>query len=93
MRKISIDWSTIKSEEDMWDRIITESGSPVWHGRNLDALHDSWVNGDINVDGPPYSFEFTQIESTPDAFRKRVEIVMEIARESFAAHGGSIAIR
>ena len=89
MHRLTIDWSRIKSSEGFWDFVCREGKEPEWHGRNLDALNDSWVTGGINETGPPYEFRFLNCATIDDSIRDLAETVMEIARDSVDENGGS----
>ena len=85
-----IDWGKCASSEEFYDTVLPQCGSPSWHGRNLDALNDSWVTGGIDEGGPPFAFWFlngSQIDSNLSRFREAVE---EIASASVATNGGEI---
>jgi RNAse (barnase) inhibitor barstar len=64
MKPIVIDWAAIGSREEFYDRVLPQMDAPSWHGRTLDALQDSWVNGCICPDGPPFAFEFKRSASS-----------------------------
>ncbi|MBD5779657.1 barstar family protein [Pelagicoccus sp. NFK12] len=53
---IEIDWNQISTVDEFYDTVLPQSEAPSWHGRNLNALNDSWVTGGINRGGPPYNF-------------------------------------
>ena len=52
--KILVDWSNIESFDDFYDCFLPQVKAPEWHGRNLNALSDSLVVGDINGLEPPF---------------------------------------
>ena len=54
MKQIKIDWKEVASEDDFYDYFLPQVEAPSWHGRNLDALNDSLINGNINGIEPPY---------------------------------------
>jgi len=86
--RVRVDWSGIASVEEFYDVVLRQCGSPEWHGRNLAALRDSWVTGDIDRAGPPYAFEFVNAEGTrPELVEFREEVV-RIAEESIDENGG-----
>lgn len=86
--RVIVDWSEISSEDDFYDLVLPQCGGPAWHGRNLDALNDSWVTGGIDRGGPPYAFGFLSLELTePELIRFR-DMVLEIARDSINENGG-----
>ncbi|OYV04909.1 MAG: hypothetical protein CFE26_14380 [Verrucomicrobiales bacterium VVV1] len=86
--QVIVDWSKITSEEDFYDTILLQCGSPAWQGRNLDALADSWITGGIDRNGPPYAFGFFGIESVPPALIGFRDTVLKIAAESLDENGG-----
>ena len=47
------DWRT---EADFIESVIAGVDGPSWHGRNYNALRDSFVGGSINGIEPPYDF-------------------------------------
>lgn len=53
--EIIVDWKQIESEDDFYDTFLAQVKAPEWHGRNLDALRDSVVTGDINAIESPYT--------------------------------------
>jgi RNAse (barnase) inhibitor barstar len=85
---VLIDWSKLQTEEQFYDSILPQCGSPAWHGRNLDALHDSWVTGGIDTGGPPYAFRFIPGDSTTEEMARFRAKVQEIARDSVDENGG-----
>jgi len=54
MKIIELDGSSWSSENDFYAALLTELGSPGWHGHNLNALWDS-LTSDINEVRPPLS--------------------------------------
>jgi RNAse (barnase) inhibitor barstar len=89
MHKLIIDWHSINTEKEFWDFICCEGKEPSWHGRNLAALNDSWVTGDINQTGPPYEFCFLNCSSIHESIRDLARAVMDIACDSVNENGGS----
>lgn len=47
------DWLT---EADLIEAVLAAVNAPSWHGRNYNALRDSFVTGSINGIEPPYDF-------------------------------------
>jgi RNAse (barnase) inhibitor barstar len=87
--EIVIDWTEISSKDQFYDRVLPQCQSPSWHGRNLDALSDSWVTGGIDPIGPPYRFRFRGSDTLDSELKDFAEVVIEIARESVEENGGS----
>jgi RNAse (barnase) inhibitor barstar len=90
MHQIFVDWQSIQDEKMMWDKLVTKSHHPDWHGRNLDALNDGWVNGGLDEFGPPYDFVFTNCQRVKAELKELSVSVMEIALRSVIENGGSI---
>ena len=53
--EVTIDWGKVNSEDDFYSMFLHQVSAPSWHGRNLDALADSIITGDINEIEPPYT--------------------------------------
>lgn len=85
---VRVDWSSLTDEGDFYDVVLPQCGSPNWHGRNLNALHDSWVGGGIDEKGPPYAFEFVRMEETREELLRVRDEVVEIAQRSIDENGG-----
>jgi RNAse (barnase) inhibitor barstar len=62
-------WATI---DDFLDAILTALGAPDWHGRNLDALLDSAIPGQINAVEPPYTVRIAGAAGLPADVREYV---------------------
>ena len=91
MHRIVIDWSFIKNEKQMWEEIVIRSGLPDCHGKNLDALNESWVTG-IDENGPPYDPIFKNCRKVRNSFKELSLKVMKIAEDSIEVNGGLIAM-
>ena len=89
MHQINVDWSTITSVTELWVVLCREAQEPEWHGRNLNALRDSWITGGINPTGPPYVFSFINCGRINPDINEIAIAVMEIASDSVQANGGS----
>ena len=87
--EIVIDWTLIESIEQFFDSILLQSSAPNWHGRNLNALRDSWITGGINPHGPPYRFRFIVGPALPTGLASFREAVEEAATESIDENGGT----
>jgi RNAse (barnase) inhibitor barstar len=90
MNSLSIDWSAITDYDKFYDYILPLMEAPSWHGRNLDAFHDSWITGGICKSGPPFNFIFRNSDSPKNAYKEFVDTIEEIASESVREHGGSL---
>lgn len=85
---VRVDWSVLTDEDHFYDVVLPQCGSPNWHGRNLNALHDSWVGGNIDEKGPPYAFEFVGMEEVREELLRVRDEVVEIAQRSIDENGG-----
>jgi|GEM_PF-1081780 RNAse (barnase) inhibitor barstar len=89
---VVIDWNQISNVDEFYDSVLSQSEAPSWHGRNLNALNDSWVTGGINRNGPPYRFRIHKIITGNKGMKEIEDAVEEIAKESIEDNGGEIEI-
>ncbi len=83
--KIFINWQEVDSVEGFYNKFLPQVEAPNWHGRNLDALRDSLVTGDINAIEPPYCIVNTgisKIKPEIQAFYLTVKEIFEEAEKS-----------
>jgi RNAse (barnase) inhibitor barstar len=85
---VTVNWAEISTKEAFYDTVLAQCGSPEWHGRNLDALADSWITGGIDSEGPPYRFEFIGGKDVSDEMVEFRDAVHEIAEKSVEENGG-----
>jgi hypothetical protein len=83
------DWLT---EAEFIEAVLGAVEAPSWHGRNYNALRDSFVGGSVNGIDPPYDFI---IRMPPAANPKMVEAVHYfVARISdWQAEGAQLSAR
>ena len=87
MYVIRLDASQWRTPQDFYSALLPELEAPRWHGRNLDALYDSFC-GDINGVEPPFVVEVqgaAQLTSEMAAFLTDVATVFEDARKEVGA--------
>lgn len=90
---VIIDWGICSCETTFYDVVLPQCGSPAWHGRNLNALADSWITGGIDTGGQPYGFYFLNGDKiTPELIEFR-DAVERIAWESVGENGGHLTKR
>lgn len=53
---IILDGQDWKTEGDFIEAVLAAVDAPSWHGRNYNALRDSFIAGAINGLEPPYDF-------------------------------------
>jgi RNAse (barnase) inhibitor barstar len=84
-KHVVIDWTQIDSPDAFYETVLPQLRSPEWHGRNLDALSDGLITGQINDLEPPYIVEMLGVHNIPDhlaGFAKSIiAIWFEAARE------------
>jgi hypothetical protein len=86
--RIVVDWSKIGGVNEFYDLVFKQCQSPQWHGRNLNAITDSWIAGGINETGPPYVFMFSSLNRTVPELLQFRDAVLGIAQESIDENGG-----
>ena len=85
---VEVDWNHVSSIDEFFDCVLPQCESPSWHGRNLNALQDSWVTGGIDRKGPPYHFRFKGNPEKNEEMKGIKETIEEIAQESVEENGG-----
>ena len=55
-RAIILDGQDWQTTSDFIEAVLAGVDAPSWHGRNYNALRDSFVAGSINGIEPPYDF-------------------------------------
>jgi len=70
MREITLDASTWRHREEFFDALLPAIGAPAWHGRNLDALADSFGGGDILVVRGPFRIKITNLRLASSELRE-----------------------
>ena len=80
--EISIDWKEIDSEKKFYDLFFRQVKAPEWHGRNLDALADSLITGQINKIEPPYTIINLNTSSVPEHIVEFQREVLSIFSEA-----------
>ena len=86
--KIIVDWEKIKTVENFYDLFLPQVQAPEWHGRNLDALADSVVTGDINTIEPPYTIHNINTNRTSESILEFQLKVLSIFNEGVAENRG-----
>ena len=82
---IIIDWKKIETEDGFFDMFLSQVDAPEWHGRNLNALGDSIVTGDINGVEPPYIIRNVNVDIIPKnlmGFQSAVFAIFDEARKA-----------
>ena len=77
MRVIRLDarqWTTV---HDFYNAILGALEAPHWHGRNVNALHDSMGVGQINGVEPPYKIWIVGTVGLPAKVRQEIEWMVE----------------
>ncbi len=82
---ITINWQEIGSEEQFYNQFLPQVQAPEWHGRNLNALTDSIVTGDINKIEPPFTIISKNSDNIPSSLKEFQDTVFEIFNEAIEA--------
>ena len=80
--EIIINWKDIESEDRFFEVFLPQVSAPEWHGRNLNALGDSIVTGDVNGIEPPYTIINKNINSVSGSLKEFQEKVFEVFQEA-----------
>ena len=79
---IRIDWKEIGSQKKFYDLFLKQVKAPKWHGRNLDALADSLITGQIKEIEPPYTIINLNTSGVPDRMVEFQREVLSIFSEA-----------
>ena len=80
--EIVVNWEEIDSEEMFYEKFLPQVSAPEWHGRNLDALADSVVTGDVNGIEPPYVIKNINSCKSPEIIKEFQLKVLEVFSEA-----------
>jgi RNAse (barnase) inhibitor barstar len=80
--KIFINWDEINSFDDFFDIFLPQVKAPDWHGRNMNALSDSIVTGDVNKIEPPFCVISTGVDNMAPCAKEVYSAVSEIFKEA-----------
>ena len=88
--QVVIDWAEVRNLDALYDTLFEQTGAPSWHGRNLNAINDSWVTGSICSEGPPFGFVFSNEHRAKPELEKVMKVIREIAENSVKENAGSV---
>ena len=88
--QIVIDWAEVEDLDALYDSLFAQTGAPSWHGRNLNAINDSWVTGSICSEGPPFDFVLRNEDHAKPGLEEAAKAIREIAEESARENTGSV---
>jgi RNAse (barnase) inhibitor barstar len=80
--EIRLDGAAWRTNDDFYEAYLTAIGAPAWHGRNLDAVWDSLMNGDINGRNPPFRFCITGLAHMGPEARSLIARFAELIAEA-----------
>lgn len=69
MHIISLNAQNWKTASDFYDALLGRLGAPDWHGRNIAALVDSMIVGDINQVESPLRVDVTGVNRANELAR------------------------
>lgn len=89
---LTLDAKSWRSSGDVYEDLFNVLGSPAWHGKNFDALHDSIVTGQINSLEVPYTLSICGMSSAKPEVRLFVKHLIDLISR-FESEGCPISIR
>ena len=92
MKTIELDASTWKTTGDFYSAVFQTLGSPDWHGRNMDALSDSIIGGQINTVEFPFNIRITSTDSLPSEVRDLIEVLVDIIKKASVETDNPVSI-
>jgi len=81
MRGLNLDGTNWKTRDDSYDSFFHAVGSPIWHGRNFNALRDSIAGGQVNRVELPYTIHILGFEKMPPVVREIVKDFCDLVDE------------
>ena len=88
MNIIELDASYWNSIAEFYRALLDQLGAPEWHGRNVNALVDSMVYGDINRVDPPLTVMIKKLHSAGI----EVQAELRAAIGALVSHGAHCSI-
>jgi len=73
MKKLTLDGSNWKTNDDFYDAFFKAVAAPSWHGRNFNALRDSIITGGVNQVELPYTIRISGLDRMPTQVRELVK--------------------
>ena len=92
MKKLVLDGTNWKTDDDVYDAFFQAVGAPPWHGRNFNALRDSISTGSINQVEVPYRLEIKNYDRIGTAAKEMADDFIDLIHE-LAAQGCSVEVR
>jgi RNAse (barnase) inhibitor barstar len=89
---LELDASKWTNSDDIYESLFTVLGSPVWHGKNFDALNDSIVTSDINSVEVPYILSIRNVKAANSKVTRFVSDLTAFISER-EAQGCSVSIK
>lgn len=83
------DWQT---EAEFIEAVLASVNAPSWHGRNYNALRDSFVTGSINGIEPPYDFIIRMPPEPTSEVAEAVRYFVERISD-WRAQGAQLSVR
>ena len=86
MQTINLDASDWTDVQIFYGTLLNALDAPFWHGKNINALIDSIVWGDINGVEPPYTICISNFQKASSVVREEVEALIIEILSSKAEH-------
>ncbi len=86
MQTLNLDASEWTDITVFYDALLYALDAPFWHGRNINALIDSMVWGDINGIEPPYKICISNFQKASAEVREEIEALAKDILSSKAEH-------
>lgn len=90
--EIVLDGRHWQTEADVFEAVLASVDAPSWHGRNYNALRDSFVTGSINGIEPPYDFTIRILPDAPPGVVEEVRYFIARICE-WSAEGAQLSVR
>lgn len=92
INKVFIDWSLMKTPDDVYTEILGQIKAPKSHKHSIEALQSSIVVGTIKRTKPPYLFINANVCLAPVAVQEIMLWIFRVFNQSAVANPGSEVI-
>jgi len=85
MPKVPLEGRSWASTDDFYRALLAALGAPSWHGRNLDALEETFRAGDTNAVNLPVQICISAMASMGEEARQTVRRFQQLVKDLRAA--------
>jgi RNAse (barnase) inhibitor barstar len=92
MKEFFMDAGKWKSLDDLYLSFFEAVKAPAWHGKNLNAIHDSIGGGQVNGVEVPYRLVFKNYDQLSGDLKEKIDFFIEVVSD-LAKEGVPVEVR